>query len=57
MLPSEGVDPCELQLSDYGELDGRQLPRKWLVFHGEQKFLELAINSWSFHAEQEGEQN
>ncbi|MGI9428038.1 MAG: S1C family serine protease [Bythopirellula sp.] len=57
MLPSEGVDPCDLQFSDYGELDGRLLPRQWRVCPGDLEFLELEISSWSFAGEQQGEQN
>jgi len=63
MLPRAGSDPCELQLSDYGEVpggevpggevsggkvSGRHLPRKWRVLHGEQLFLELKMDQWRF---------
>lgn len=39
MLPREGVDPCELYLSDYGDVSGMRLPRKWRVFYGERQFF------------------
>ncbi len=57
MLPREGVDPCELQLSDYGEVSGRRLPRKWRVLHGEKVFLELDVDEWQFVTETRGERN
>ncbi len=48
MQPHEDADPCELQLSDYGEVSGRRLPRKWRVLHGEKLFIELEIDDWQF---------
>ena len=50
MLPREGLDPCELQLSNYGELSGRELPRAWKVFHGEELFLHLELESWEIQS-------
>ena len=57
MLPREGVDPCELQLSNYGELSGRQLPRRWQVFHGEKRVFDLKISDWLFASDSAGERN
>ncbi len=57
MLPRDGLDPCELQLSDYGDLSGRELPRTWKVFHGDQLFMQLEVESWEFLNASTGEQN
>ena len=57
MLPREDVDPCELQLSDYGEVSGRRLPRKWRVTHGEKPFVEFSVKRWHFGSATTGEQN
>ncbi len=57
MQSRAGADPCELQLSDYGQVSGRRLPRKWRVFHGEKLFLELEIDDWQFGSDSLGEQN
>jgi len=57
MLPRDGVDPCELQLSDYGEVSGRRLPRKWRVLHGDQQFFELEISDWKFGTDSREEKN
>lgn len=57
MLPREGVDPCELYLSDYGDVSGIRLPRQWRVFHGERQFLELTVDDWQFKARKSGGPN
>lgn len=57
MLPREGLDPCELQLSNYEEISGRQLPRTWKVFHGESEYLQLNIEDWQFESKPVGEKN
>jgi len=57
MLPRTGLDPCELQLSNYAEVSGRRLPQKWRVWHGEKLFLEMEIDDWEFSQETQGEPN
>ncbi len=57
MLPRDGLDPCELYLSNYGDLGGRELPRTWRVFHGQQLFMQLELESWGFLNVSTGEQN
>ncbi len=57
MLPREGADPCELQLWDYGEFSGRNLPRKWRVLFGDKTFVEWELNAWEFSQDSTGAQN
>jgi len=57
MLPREDVDPCELRLSDYGEIAGRRLPRRWQVRYGERTFADFTIEQWQFEAKAEGAKN
>ena len=55
MQPNESVDPCELRLADYTEIDGRQLPMSWRVYHGDELFLQMNVESWEFTPEAGGQ--
>ena len=48
VFPAEHLDPCELRFSDFGELAGRRLPRRWKVVHGTTVFVEFEIDAWEF---------
>ncbi len=48
LFSGDAVDPCSLRFSDYGDLDGRRLPRHWHVFHGDQLFAEWQVDQWKF---------
>ena len=48
LFPAEHLDPCELRFSDFGELAGRRLPRRWRIVHGTNVFAEFSIESWEF---------
>jgi len=48
VFPAEHLDPCELRFFDFGEIDGRRLPRRWRVVHGTTVFAELVIDEWEF---------
>ena len=41
-------DPCELTLLDYAEFDGRRLPTRWIVEHGDSLFADLTVEQYSF---------
>ncbi|MCA9141298.1 MAG: trypsin-like peptidase domain-containing protein [Planctomycetaceae bacterium] len=45
MAPDPGVDPCELQLFDYRDVEGKKLPHRMLIRHGDEDFLDLEIQS------------
>ncbi len=57
MAPREDVDPCELRLSDYGDVEGRRLPRQWKVVYGDRTFAEWTIEKWEFQSKTEEAQN
>ncbi len=48
VFPAEHLDPCVLRFSDFGELAGRRLPRRWKVVHGTTVFVEFEIDVWEF---------
>ena len=35
MFASEGSDPCELAFLDFEDINGKRLPRRWIVRHGD----------------------
>ena len=39
-------DPCEVYLSDYRPVDGRQLPYRFEVRHGDERFAILTVTSY-----------
>lgn len=45
MAPDPGVDPCEIQLLDYREVEGKKLPHRLLIRHGDHDFLDLEVKS------------
>jgi len=57
MLPREDADPCELQLSDYGEIAGERRPRRWQVYYGDRLFTDFTVEKWQFEAKSPGAQN
>jgi len=48
MFAAEDVDPCEVKLSDYREVDGRWLPRSMRVRRGDEVFAELTLDEFRF---------
>jgi S1-C subfamily serine protease len=46
MSPSDDADPCLIHFSDYGEVNGKRLPKRWRVRHGDKEFADLQITSW-----------
>ncbi|MFW6170575.1 MAG: S1C family serine protease [Planctomycetota bacterium] len=46
MFPETNADPCELYFSDYREVNGRLLPYRIVVRHGDAIFTELEIEEY-----------
>jgi hypothetical protein len=46
MQTSDEVDPCEIHFSDIRPVDGRNLPHRWLVRHGDEVFMDLKVTGW-----------
>jgi serine protease Do len=45
---SEDQDPCEIYFDDIRQVDGRSLPHRWTVRHGDEVFAELTVSSYDF---------
>jgi hypothetical protein len=43
-------DPCEVYLSDYKAVDGRQLPHRLEVRHGDKRYAVFSIKSYTTSA-------
>jgi len=50
MQPSDDEDPCEIYFSDVREVEGRYLPHRWTIRHGDEVFAEVSIASYNFAA-------
>lgn len=50
MQADDDQDPCEIYLSDFRQVDGRQLPFRWLIRHGDDEFADLAITDYNLAA-------
>jgi S1-C subfamily serine protease len=48
MQASDDEDACEVYFSDVREVDGRNLPHRWIIRHGDDVFAELAVTSYDF---------
>ena len=46
LFSADDADPCEVSFSEFKEIQGRRLPTRWLVQHGDGVFAELAIEQW-----------
>lgn len=45
---SDDADPCEISFSDFRPVEGRQLPHRWTVHHGDTEFVTLEIDEYRF---------
>ena len=45
MFPSDEQDPCELRFSDFGEIEGQYVAKRWQVRHAGNQFAELQIDN------------
>jgi len=52
MQTADDRDPCEIYFSDIRPVDGRNLPFRWLVRHGDQTYADLQIKSYEWTAEE-----
>jgi S1-C subfamily serine protease len=43
-------DPCEITFSEFGNVAGRRLPRRWLVQHSDAVFAEMVVQRWEMKA-------
>jgi len=48
MFPDPGSDPCQVWFSEYGEISGRRVPRRWLLGYGDKAHVEIEIEAWDF---------
>ena len=49
MFPDLGVDPCEIYFSEYESVNGRMLPRRLEIHHGDTVYGELNIEDFEFN--------
>ena len=50
MQAAEDQDPCEIYFSDFQPVDGRRLPHRWTIRHGDEQFADLRITEYTWHA-------
>ena len=50
MTPAEDLDPCEIRFGDYRKVDGRMLPHKLDVRHGQESYGVFSIKKFGFHS-------
>ncbi|MCG8448849.1 MAG: trypsin-like peptidase domain-containing protein, partial [Pirellulales bacterium] len=48
MFPDEQSDPCRVQFSDYGEIAGHRVPRRWRLQFAEEEPVDYRIEQWEF---------
>jgi serine protease Do len=46
--PDDKDDPCEVYLSDYKQVDGRDLPHRLEVRYGDNRYARLTVKSYAF---------
>jgi serine protease Do len=50
MQAADDQDPCEIYFSDMREVDGRVLPHRWTIRHGDEVFADMTITGWEFRS-------
>jgi hypothetical protein len=55
MQLADDEDPCEVYFSDLRQVDGRALPHRWLVRHGDEDFVELTVTKYELSGRAGGE--
>lgn len=48
MFPADDADPCVVHFSDFADVNGKRLPQRWVVRHGDKQFADIAVTSWEF---------
>jgi S1-C subfamily serine protease len=51
LYSSDDADPCEITFSEFTEMAGRRLPKRWLVQHGDGTFAEMVVEQWDVKAQ------
>ena len=46
MMPGDDQDPCEIRFSEYREVDGRKVPHRLDIRHGERPFAVLDVQNF-----------
>jgi serine protease Do len=49
MQVADDQDPCTIYFSDIRPEDGRRLPHRWLIHHGDETFADLKITGYEWH--------
>jgi hypothetical protein len=49
MQAADDQDPCVIYFSDIRPEDGRRLPHRWLIRHGDETFADLKITGYEWH--------
>ena len=47
MHAADDQDPCEIYFSDMRPVEGRSLPHRWTVRHGDEVFADVTVTSWT----------
>jgi S1-C subfamily serine protease len=46
LISADDADPCELAFSQFGEIEGRRLPKRWWIRSGDEVFAEFVVDKW-----------
>jgi hypothetical protein len=55
MFPDADVDPCEVYFEDYRESDGRWLPQRLKVRHGDTSVADIELQPFELKAARQDE--
>jgi hypothetical protein len=50
MQSADDQDPCEIYFSDFKLVEGRRMPHRWVIRHGDEQFSDLRISSYQWPA-------
>ncbi len=50
MQSADDQDPCEIYFSDFRLVEGRRLPHRWVIRHGDEQFADLRITGYEWTA-------
>jgi hypothetical protein len=48
MYSDDDADPSEIYFGDHREVEGRQLPHRWEIRHGDSTFAVLQMKKYQF---------
>ncbi len=51
LFSADDADPCEIEFSQFAEVEGRRLPHRWWIRSGDAVFAELVVESWQIDAD------